>query len=307
MHKGIVFAFGCGFASAMMSTSGQSGSGLGVLLANFAMFPIIMIGLARGTKSTAIAALAGVVAVTTFSSIFAGGIYGFTIGIPSWLLVRYGLMNRANPSGSVEWYPVGNALAKLAGYGAIAIAIAAIANMESEGGFRGAVEHLLDKLFTSRLGGSDVERSLLVDRTVEFFPGIAVAGWLLLISINAILAQGILTRRGVQVRPTPNYSRLEAPEWLYWAWVGSAILTLFGGPHATYIGFNLVIIFTAPFFFIGLGIIHLLVKNLSLPILALSAVYIFIVILGWPMLAVAGLGFFEQWLGLRKKYCGTRS
>ena len=38
--------------------------------------------------------------------------------------------------------------------------------------------------------------------------------------------------------------------------------------------------------------------------MALSAFYIFIMVLGWPMLAVAALGFFEQWAGLRLKYGG---
>ena len=106
------------------------------------------------------------------------------------------------------------------------------------------------------------------------------------------------------MRPTPRYSRLEAPEWLYWALVFSAVLVLIGGEQIAFIGRNLAIVFAAPFFFIGLGIIHILLRKLSQPIIALSAFYIFTVVLGWPMLALAALGFFEQWVGLREKFMG---
>ena len=304
MHKGIVFAFGCGFASAIMSTAGQSGSGLGVLLVNFAMLPTIMIGLAYGTRSTAIASLTGLFTVIALSNLFAGGIYGVTIAFPCWLVVRYGLMNRTPSGGTVEWYPIGNTLANLAGYGAMVLALAAVVNFNEEGGFRGAVENLLGTFFASRIGGSDVEQSILIERTVNFFPGLAVAGWLLVVTVNTVLAQMLLSRRGLQVRPTPSYSRLDAPEWLYWALVGAAVLALAGGEKFEYIGRNLAIVFAAPFFFIGLGIVHLLVRRLSLPGMALAAFYIFIVVLGWPMVAVAGLGFFEQWAGLRERYVG---
>jgi len=304
MHKGIVFAFGCGFASAIMSTAGQSGSGLGVLLANFAMLPPIMIGLAYGTRSAAIASLTGLFAVVALSNLVAGGIYGVTIAFPSWLVVRYGLMNRTPSGGDIQWYPVGHTLAKLAGYGAMVLVLAAIANFDTEGGFRGAVEDLLGRFFADRIGGGDIERSILVERTVQYFPGIAVAGWLLVVTINSVLAQYLLARRDLQVRPTPRYSQLEAPEWLYWALVGSAVLALAGGEQFEYIGRNLVVVFAAPFFFIGLGIVHLLVRRFSLPGMALMAFYILLVVLGWPMVAVAGLGFFEQWTGLRKRYVG---
>ena len=63
MHKRIVLAFGCGVASALMSSAGHSGSGIGVILANFAMLPLIIVGLAHGTRSTAVASLTGIIAL----------------------------------------------------------------------------------------------------------------------------------------------------------------------------------------------------------------------------------------------------
>ena len=84
----------------------------------------------------------------------------------------------------------------------------------------------------------------------------------------------------------------------------ATVLVLVGGEQVDYLGRNLAIVFAAPFFFIGLGIIHLLMRKFPLPFMALSAFYIFITVLGWPMLAVAALGFFEQWAGIRLKHGG---
>ncbi len=304
MHKRIVLAFGCGLASALMSTAGHSGSGIGVLLANFAMLPLIIVGLAHGTLSTAVASLTGMIALIAFSNLLVGGIYGVTIAIPAWLVVRYGLMSRAPRSRALQWYPVGKILAMLTGYGATVLVVAALTHFDTDGGFKGAVANLLGDFFESRIGGSAEVQSALVNRTVNLFPGIAVAGWLLLVVVNAVLAQALLARRGLQARPTPNYAQLDAPEWLYWGLFVAAVLILFGGEQVAFIGRNLAIVFAAPFFFLGLGVIHLLMRRFPLPFMALSAFYIFIMILGWPMLAVAALGFFEQWAGLRLKYGG---
>ncbi len=304
MYKEIVLAFGCGFASAMMSSAGHSGSGLGVLLANFAILPLIIVGLAHGMRSTAVASLTGVIAVIAFSNLLAGGIYGVTIAAPAWLVVRYGLMSRAPLLGGVQWYPIGNTFAMLTGYGATVLILVALTSLDAEGGFKGAVSNLLGDFFEGRIGGSEAAQSALVSRTVPFFPGVAVAGWLLLVTVNTVLAQALLARRGLQMRPTPDYTRLNAPEWLYWALAAAAVLVLVGGEQVAFIGRNLAIVFATPFFFIGLGIIHLLMRKFSLPFMALGAFYIFITVLGWPMLALAALGFFEQWAGLRQKYGG---
>ena len=304
MHKRIVLAFGCGIASALMSSAGHSGSGIGVLLANFAMLPLIIVGLAHGTRSTAVASLTGTIALISFSNLLVGGIYGATIAIPAWLVVRYGLMSRTPQAGALQWYPVGKILAILTGYGATIFVIAALTHFDTDGGLKGAVANLLGDFFESRIGGSAEVQSALVDRTVNIFPGIAVAGWLLLVVINAVLAQALLGRRGLQTRPTPNYARLDAPEWLYWGLVAAVVLILFGGEQVAFIGRNLAIVFAAPFFFLGLGVIHLLMRRFPAPLMALSAFYIFIMVLGWPMLAVAALGFFEQWAGIRLKYGG---
>lgn len=214
-------------------------------------------------------------------------------------------MNRKNTSSDPEWYPIGRILAKLTGYGAMVLVLAAIADLGSEDGLRGTIERLLDNIFSEHVAISgDLDQTALLEPIVSFFPGIMVVVWLVVLSVNTVLAQAILTWKGIEVRPTPYYSHIKAPEWLYWALVGAGIIALLGTGNFQYLGRNLTIVFAAPFFYIGLSIIHVMFRRLPLPNLALTAFYILVVTFGWSVIAVAGLGYFEQWTELRKRYVG---
>ena len=298
---------GCGIASALMTSAGESGSIVGVLLANFSMLPLIMVGLALGTRSALLSALSGVFMVIILTNPFSGGIYAISIAVPCWYVARYGLMNRKNTSSDPEWYPIGRILAKLTGYGAMVLVLAAIADLGSEDGLRGTIERLLDNIFSEHVAISgDLDQTALLEPIVSFFPGIMVVVWLVVLSVNTVLAQAILTWKGIEVRPTPYYSHIKAPEWLYWALVGAGIIALLGTGNFQYLGRNLTIVFAAPFFYIGLSIIHVMFRRLPLPNLALTAFYILVVTFGWSVIAVAGLGYFEQWTELRKRYVGPQ-
>jgi len=303
MPRGIPFALGFGIASALLYFAGQSSSVIGITLANFAMLPMVMAGLAFGTLNALLAALSGTLTLIALTNTFSGGIFLITIAIPCCFVARYALMNRRTRSGDVGWYPVGSTLAKLTAYGSVLLVLAAVVNLGVEGGFRGSVERLLSDIFHSRLRlSSQLDYAALLHQIVSYFPSILVIVWLLLLSINTILGQALLTWSRMALRPTPNYSFIKAPEWLYWALVGSGTTALLGNGSLEYISRNLAVVFAAPFFYIGLCIIHVLVRRVSLPNLALTAFYIFVITLGWPALAVAGLGFFEQWVELRKRF-----
>ena len=143
MHKEIALTCGCGIASALMYSAGNTGSGLGVMLANFAILPLVMIGLASNARRTTITALAGIIGVVAFSNLLVGGIYSVTVAFPAWIVARCGLVNRATASGGHHWYPVGRILALIAGYGALVLILAALASFDAEDGLKGAVTNML--------------------------------------------------------------------------------------------------------------------------------------------------------------------
>ncbi|MEK9678833.1 MAG: DUF2232 domain-containing protein [Rhodospirillaceae bacterium] len=308
MHKGIWIAIGCGVLSALLFGMGRvvPSAGLFVIVA---AFPPMMVGLAYGTRSVSIASLTGVFAAILSTSLVEGGFYGVFIAFPAWLVVRTALMNRQTSAGDVEWYPIGATVARLAAFGAMVLMLAAIATQGEAGGFRGSVDELLRAKFAQRLGilGSEPGSEAMIQTTVDMFPGMFSAGWMLIMILNAVLAQAILVKQRANARPTPTYTMLDAPEWVYWALVGSAVLALLGSGDIEYLGRNLVIVLAAPFFYIGLGIVHVVVRRQAIPALAFMAFYFLLFISTWMFVAVAGLGFFEQWAVLRSRFAPAQS
>ena len=120
--------------------------------------------------------------------------------------------------------------------------------------------------------------------------------------INGLLAQSILIRAGRNLRPAVQYSSINAPEWLYWGLVIAGLITLLGSGNLEYVGRNLAIVLAIPFFFIGLGVIHTLVRLLRSPSVALTAFYFLMVISSWAIFVVAIIGFFEEWNDLRNRF-----
>tara|TARA_B100000315_G_C14004767_1_gene331816 strand:- start:147 stop:437 length:291 start_codon:yes stop_codon:yes gene_type:complete len=78
------------------------------------------------------------------------------------------------------------------------------------------------------------------------------------------------------------------------------ITTILGEGGTAYAARNLVVILSTPYFFLGLGVVHVLIRRMASSVLPLVLFYIFLLFLGWPIFMVAGLGFIDHWMGLRQ-------
>ena len=47
------------------------------------------------------------------------------------------------------------------------------------------------------------------------FPGLMATSWLVMVVLNAVLAQALAVRLGWNRRPSPDLTRLELPSWLW--------------------------------------------------------------------------------------------
>ena len=230
MIKVYVISLVLGVLSAQFSLAGQTYSVIGLIFAQIAMLPIILTGLAYGTRAVSLATLSGIFTVILNTGLINGAIYGVIIAFPCWLLARYCLMNRKLPSGDVDWYPIGQILGKITGCGALLLALANIANINFQGELYHAGESLFGNEFLKKLTNiNQMEGNLLLGELPLYFPGILVLSWLILLTINAVFAQAILTWNGMAIRPTPIYSELRSPEWLNWALLGASIIALLKG------------------------------------------------------------------------------
>ncbi len=149
----------------------------------------------------------------------------------------------------------------------------------------------------------DADRQTVASYLAPMFIGMTAATWLLMMTVNGVLGQWLLARRGWALRPTPRWSDLSLPDWMSWVLVGAAALAVFGSGDVEYLARNLVIIFVTPFFFLGLAVVHTLSRPIPARGVVLAAFYVALVLfLLFVGVAVAGLGVIEQWVGIRSRF-----
>jgi len=138
------------------------------------------------------------------------------------------------------------------------------------------------------------------------FPGLVVASWILILALNGTVAQSILHRMKRNLRPAERIIDLVVPDWVSWVLVGAAAIGLIASGDLQYLGRNAVVVLGVPFLFLGLAVAHMLIARAPFPGVAFVLFYFILIVSGWAMLAVAGIGMIEQWAGLRRRFAGPR-
>ena len=275
-----------------------------VVLTYFVQLPLLLVGLTLGVAPAVIAAVSG----GAVSGVMAGGLaaasFAVVAALPALLVVRQSLLSRA-AAGGVEWYPPGPVLAQLAAFAAAAIALAFLLFAGAEGGLVGAVRGLLDRAtaeFAAAGTPGGAEVAAAVRRAAALFPGVTAASWLLMATVNAVLAQALAVRLGRNLRPSPDIAELSLPRWLMYLAGSAALLSLLGGGGLADFGRSLLLVLLVPYLLQGLAVAHAFARRLAAPRLALAALYAALVLLGWPVLLVAVLGLVEDWAQLRRRF-----
>lgn len=301
MLQTAMMAIGGGVLSAVVSLMAMTGAPGGMLLAYFSPLPLMLVGLGLGSAAIPIAVVAGIGVVAGFGGIAAAGVYGGLHAVPSLLVVRQALTRRpGDASDPALWYPPGGILTALSVFCAVVIVIGALF---AGGGIEAGVRHVMDEAM--RTAAPDLpaaDRAAVVAQIAPVFVGAAGAMWVLMIAINAVLAQGLLAGRRWNRRPSPRWSELALPEWFAWPLVTAAVVGLLAAGDARYVARNLVLVFAVPYFLVGLAVLHTLARRTAAKGLLLVTYY---VLLAFAFPAVAGAtaaaGMLEQWLGIRRR------
>ncbi len=315
MSKDMLIALGGGglSAAAFMAFLAGSPGPLTLVFVYLAPLPLLLVGLGLGAKAGTVAGVTGFMVAGLAGGAMTAGPYGLLHALPAALVVRQALLQRpAGPAGGVQWYPVGSILSWLTVLGAAIFLVAVlVSHAAGEAGIEGAVSTFLDRLLevvAPSLFG-ETERANWVARLTPWFPGSMVVSWLVMTAVNGVLAQALLVRMGRGLRPKTPLADLKLPEWMSSLLVVSAAVALLGPGELEYIGGNLVIILAAPFFFLGLAVIHALARR-AVPMAMLLAVFYFVfygllLITDWTAIMVAAIGLIEQWGGgLRRRFAG---
>jgi hypothetical protein len=289
----------CGLLSAVLFVSLLLGLP-GMLLVYFAQLPVLFAGLTLGLSASGIAVVGAIVVIGLMLSMAAALGYALLHALPALFTVRQALLHRTD-QGKTEWFPAGLLLTQLTLLAGAGVILAFLLLGSEPGGLPGFIEaHLREGL--SALGLLD-EAAAAPDlaRLAAVIPGFTASSSLLMVMINFMLAQLLAVRTGWARRPTPNFERLELPGWLWPGIAVAAVLVLAGGIIGD-LGWSLLIVLVVPYLFLGLALVHVVVRRWSRPGLALAAIYGAMILLGWPILLVLLLGFVEDWAHLRRRW-----
>lgn len=306
MQKNIIIALGGGGLSAAASMAFLTGTPGALLFAYLAALPIFLIAFSMGPIAATTAGLGGFIFAGLLGGAISAAVYGMVHALPAWLVSRQSLLQTTTPDGTTAWYPVGTILGSLSLFCAGFMGGAGLFLMGSVDTLHGLIGGYLHEAFAFMAPAmTAVELQGVVDMLVSIFPGAMGASWVLMLVVNALLAQSILVRLGKNLRPSPSLADMTLPQWLAWPMVGMAAIGLLASGDIRYIAQNTSIVLAVPYFFLGIAVVHWAVRRLSFATPLLVGFYLILFMSGWALLLVAALGMAEQWTGLRNRFSTT--
>jgi hypothetical protein len=302
MPQVIALAVLAGLVSSALFLALSTGLPGMVLFAYFVQLPLLLAGLSLGLAASGLAAVAAILVCGLIAGVVAATMFTLVQAIPAVMVVRQALLSRQE-AGRVEWYPPGLVLAQLTAFAVLGITVAFVVLLGHPGGLAGVLAAFLGSALDG-LGATEiaVNAGPELERWMFLFPGLMAASWLVMVALNAVLAQALAVRLGVNRRPTPNLSALELPGWLWPAIGTAALLALLGDGGLGFLGRALLIVLTIPYVFLGLAVVHAFARRVTHRRLALGLFYGAMMLLGWPILAVLLLGFVEDWAHVRQRF-----
>lgn len=315
MTRSLIFGSLAGIASAVLVLTAASGP-LGIMLGYLAPLPLFFAGLTHGVTAVGIAGVVGTL-VSAVNGLLAGGVYLVTFAAPVAVVVRQALLARpaaeaatgaANVSDGLEWYPVGRVVLWLAGWSLGLFGIALLLTADREGGLPEMLQPLLTQFLSAMQQdvGQGADLEVMAKRLALLMPAVFGVSWLVMMTINGTLAQGMAVLLKQNRRPTPLYRSFTLSRSLAVALVAALVAAAVLPGDIAFIGGTVAAILAFPFFLQGLAVVHGLAARASLPGLVLAAFYAALVVAGALVgVLVVILGFIEEWAGFRRRFAGA--
>jgi predicted membrane protein DUF2232 len=301
-------AVASGLAASLLYLSVLTGTLGALILVYLVQLPLFAAGLSLGTKGALLAGGTATLVTGLVGGVLSGLLLFLVEALPAMLLIGQALRWRQDESGAVTWCPAGRLVLWLVGIGTAALVAAALWLSLAPEGFRGLVHGFLagqlDSLVSSKVAGQASRTDALADTLTAFFPAIATGSWLVMTAINGVLAQGVLARFGLALRPAPDIAAMTLPRWPSAVLAGAALIGIVVPGDLGYLAANLVPVLAIAFFFVGLAVLHAVARRQAGRIVILVPAYLTL-LLGWPILLVAACGMIDQWFGLRQRFAAS--
>lgn len=260
----------------------------------FAFFPLLLSGLAFGSWIATLACLCGSVVAGLLFGPPGFLLFGGCIALPVHNLLCRILLWRGAPK-FPTWYPMIKAITELTALIGAALMILALAT-----GSHGGLEPLLPQEIHAGLQNPDPDIAAMAQQMLESwrFALFAMAGWMwvILLYAFAVLANRLLTTKGMALRPSLALEPRGVPEWMLGLVLICGLLATVGQGLDGFTAKAIFPLLLLPYFLCGVARVHAFSHrgvffNRRLWIICF---YIALAFGRWPILLVIAIGLYTQ-------------
>lgn len=265
------------------------------LFSCFTSLPFFLLGLKQGVRPLLGAGLLATFLVFLFEGpLLTAEFFFFSCLGPAFLIHR-ALTHWTTPSGEILWYSPSALLRDFT-------LLAGIIMIVALGGYLSFLQgdniQTLIRTFLQTVDphGTLKDGERLLTNIFSFLPGFFTFSWMLMMLLNASVAQGLLVRFNANLRPSPSFKAIQLPKNFLIAVGLSLILAFVGVGTLELLGKNAALTLAFPFFLTGLGVVHYLFQKTSFAKIGLTLFYCALLLFLWPALFVIFLGIIKPWI-----------
>jgi hypothetical protein len=307
MMTGFLIAIAAGLASALMFASIASGAVIALLLFYLAPLPLMVAALGWGPVAAAIGGIGASAALGALFGLPYLVAFALSVAVPAWWLGHLVLLARPaavapqseSLAPALDWYPVGRILMWITAFAAVMTMSALFTLGTDEPSISAALRQGLQRM----TGGNadDASSRNVIDRLVAVAPGAATLIVMMTMSLNVWLAAKVTQLSGRLRRPWPDLRAIMLPRVSAAALIAAILLCFAGGLIAMFaqvVSAALVMAYAMT----GYAVLHTVTQPLAARGFILGSTYAATLFVGWPLVAMAGLGFADLVFGIRERY-----
>ena len=307
----LLVGFGAGVTAALLFATLATGQAFAVGLFYLTPLPILLAAIAWNHIAGAMAALTAALILGSFLGGWFALAFTAGIGLPAYLLGYLALLGRTAADGDdVEWYPPGRLVLAAALIAATATAVSIPALGTDIDSYRAALKEAFERVLRAQTdtaadqpltlpGTQDPQRTLEL-LTIVMPPAAAVVGMVTSLG-NLWLAGRVARISGRLARPWPDLAELRFPPAAPLLLAVAVAGTFLPGLIAVAAGLFAATLLVA-YALLGFAIAHQISRRFSARILFLTAMWIGVFTIGWPVLIAALVGLADSFIDFRARF-----
>ncbi len=301
---------GAGLVSALLIAVVAKATPLALLLFLLAPIPVLIVTLGWDHRAGLVACAAGGIVTALALSPLEGVGFAIGTGLPAWWLGYLALLGRPDPSGTVEWYPLGRLLTWIAVTAALTVLATAFVASPDYAAFHQRMRRMAELFLDTQLRlprgtGTEAEhaaqRETLVEQFAFLAPLFAAQGFTLILTLYIFVAARIVAISGRLPRPWPYIPATTMPRSALVTLLVAVLLANLGGFVGVF-GRTVIGAMLMAFGLQGLAALHHITVGRPGRGAILAIAYVLLALSqGLLILAVILFGIADTALGLRRR------